>query len=134
VTERELGVGELEQPLGPVEEFLAALELPRNRLRRVMILEPRTRTPIADRFTTGDGSWCEIERITADSNRGQRVRAAGPTPLLDILLTAHDLWSSSGEPGWDRFALTVDPDNQHHVHLSGATSQARTWTLSPGDN
>jgi protein-L-isoaspartate O-methyltransferase len=132
VIEREVAVGELAQPLGPVEEFLAALELPGNRLRRVMILDPSIRTPIADRYTTGDGSWCEIERAAADSHRGRRVRTAGPTPLLEILLSSHDLWSSSGEPGWDRFALAVDPDNRHHIHLDPATSQARTWTLSSG--
>jgi hypothetical protein len=57
-------------------------------------------------LTSPDGSWCEVGEHTG------QVWEAGPTPLWAAVEDAHRRWCDLGEPGWDRFGLTVTPDRQ----------------------
>ncbi len=57
-----------------------------------------------------DGSWCEAEQPTPDGTR--RVWEAGPRPLWRILEDAHTTWCDRGQPGWERFGLTVTASAQ----------------------
>jgi protein-L-isoaspartate O-methyltransferase len=123
-TLRVLEPGALPQPLGPVEGFFAALDLPGNHLAQELLLDPGSRAVRTDRYTAEDGSWAEIDRTAA----GQPVQArtGGSLPLLDLLLDAHARYGALGRPGWDRFTLAVAVDGTHTVTLD-----TRTWTLPP---
>lgn len=70
-------------------------------------------------LTSSDGSWCEV------SERSGQVWETGPTPLWGAVENAHQLWRDLGEPGWDRFGLTVTPDRQW-VWLDASDSD-HTW-------
>lgn len=51
-----------------------------------------------------DGSWCEV--VTSGDGTGD-VWEAGPHALWQTLETIYELWSEAGEPGWERFGMTV---------------------------
>jgi methyltransferase of ATP-grasp peptide maturase system len=72
-------------------------------------------------LTSADGSWCAVSNHTDNGTR--QVWEAGPTPLWNAVEDAHQLWHELGQPGWDRFGLTV------------ATEQQWIWLDSPdGDH
>ncbi|XVV05987.1 hypothetical protein ACQPW3_11620 [Actinosynnema sp. CA-248983] len=85
--------------------LLASLTLPPD-LRRGYTLDPTTRTPNAATLTASDGSWCHI--TLGDSPR--QVQEGGPTPLWTHVDNAWRAWSDNGQPGWERFGLTVTSD------------------------
>ncbi|MEU7524270.1 methyltransferase domain-containing protein [Saccharothrix sp. NPDC042600] len=87
--------------------LLAALALPPD-LRRGYTLDPATRTPNAATLTATDGSWCHID-LTGSP---RRVREGGPTPLWGHVEAAWRAWNDAGQPGWERFGLTVT----HNTH------------------
>jgi protein-L-isoaspartate O-methyltransferase len=123
-TLRALEPDALPRPLGPVECFFAALDLPGNHLGQELVLDQGTRAVRADRYTAADGSWAEVDR--AGTGRTVRARTGGDLPLLDLLLDAHARYVAFGRPNWDRFTLAVAPDGTHTVTLD-----AHTWTLPP---
>ncbi|MGH3929406.1 MAG: hypothetical protein ACRDTF_05450 [Pseudonocardiaceae bacterium] len=77
-------------------------------------MDPETGGPGAVFFTSQDGSWCELSTAAADGTR--QVWESGPGQLWADIETAMDCWHQQGEPGWDRFGLTVTP-HQHTVWL-----------------
>lgn len=124
--ERPLVRGTLPLPLGPVEAFFVALGLPGNHLDHGLVLDGGNgRGPATDRYTAEDGSWCEVDRTAPTV-----ARAAGPTPLVDILIDAHAHYRALGSPAWDRFGLTVTPDGTHTVWLDEPATLS--WVL-PAD-
>ncbi len=72
-----------------------------------------------------DGSWCEVREDPDDGIR--QVREAGSHPLWRIIEEAHAKWVGLGEPGWERFGLTVTPDHQF-IWLDTPDCQ-HTWPL-----
>jgi protein-L-isoaspartate O-methyltransferase len=83
------------------------------------------RNPTVTSITLGDGSWAEVT-LTGDHGT-HHVREAGPRRVWQIIENAHTLWSTLGEPSWERFGLTVTP-NQQRVWLDTPTSP-HTWSL-----
>jgi protein-L-isoaspartate O-methyltransferase len=92
--------------------MLASLALPAN-LTRGFRLNATTRAPEASMLSAPDGSWCEVDLSTG------QVREGGPTLLWEQVEEAHTRWLQMGEPRWERFGLTVTPD------------QHRLWADSP---
>lgn len=76
-------------------------------------------------LTSSDGSWCQASQHPG-SGRVQ-VREGGPTQLWRAVENADRLWRDIGEPGWERFGLTVTPDRQW-VWLEASDSEY-TWTV-----
>ncbi len=72
-------------------------------------------------LATSDGSWCEVAQHP-DEHGNRRVLEAGPQRLWPTIEDVHRLWTSLGEPGWDRFGLTVTPEHQ------------RIWLDHPGSH
>ncbi|MGH4016103.1 MAG: hypothetical protein ACRDSL_19700 [Pseudonocardiaceae bacterium] len=71
------------------------------------------------------GSWCEVRE---DAENGTHtVWETGPHPLWRIIEHAHTAWIELGQPGWERFGLTVTPDRQF-IWLDSPNSQ-RAWSL-----
>ena len=85
-----------------------------------------TRPPSAVRISTLDGSWAEIG-IDAAENGRYAVSEGGPRALWRMVEQAHELWGRHGQPGWERFGLTVTPDRQT-VWLDGPDQTPR-WEL-----
>ncbi|PZS28974.1 MAG: hypothetical protein DLM61_13810 [Pseudonocardiales bacterium] len=74
-----------------------------------------TSTPPTTTFlSAADGSWCEIDEPSPDGTR--QVREAGPHQLWRIIEKTHATWLTMGQPGWERFGLTVTT-NTHEVRL-----------------
>lgn len=59
---------------------------------------------IGCRLRSRDGSWARVEQ--------GRVRQTGPRKLWDTAEAAHAWWQGKGQPGRERFGLTVDSDGQ----------------------
>jgi protein-L-isoaspartate(D-aspartate) O-methyltransferase len=83
--------------------FLACRRLPAA-LRYGYALDPVTRQPTASTLRAPDGSWCHI--------REGVIEEGGPTPLWAEVERAYGWWRGQGEPGWQRFGLTVTADAQ----------------------
>ncbi|MFC3453370.1 hypothetical protein [Amycolatopsis speibonae] len=49
--------------------------------------------------------------------------------IWDEFEKAHDQWRQLGEPGWDRFGLTVTPDGTHLIRLDDPGGTQR-WYLT----
>jgi methyltransferase of ATP-grasp peptide maturase system len=81
--------------------------------------------PTVTSITVDDGSWAEIT-LTGDQGIHQ-VREGGMRQVWRIIEDAHAQWTAFGQPGWDRFGLTVAKDHQR-VWLDTATS-AHSWPL-----
>jgi methyltransferase of ATP-grasp peptide maturase system len=102
--------------------FLVQLSVP-TEIGYGHILEEHTGRPGDVFLTSSDGSWCEVSEHTG------QVWEAGPTPLWAAVEDAHRRWHELGEPGWDRFGLTVTPDRQW-VWLD-APDGDHSWPLRP---
>ena len=81
--------------------------------------------PTVTSITVGDGSWAEVS--LSDDHGVHQVTEGGPRRVWRIIENAHALWTTLGQPGWDRFGLTVTEDRQQ-VWLDAPTS-AHTWPL-----
>ncbi|MGH4021163.1 MAG: methyltransferase domain-containing protein [Pseudonocardiaceae bacterium] len=104
--------------------FLAQLSVP-TELGYGHALDEDTGRP-ADVFLTGsDGSWCEVSQHT--DNGARRVWEAGPTSLWRAVEDAYQMWRELGQPGWDRFGLTVTTEHQW-IWLDSPGSD-HTWPL-----
>lgn len=75
----------------------------------------------------GSGSQAEVE-ITDRPGEPGRVRAAGPHDIWAVVESAWNDWQSWGEPGWDRFGLTVAPGGEQTVWFDDPDS-TRRWAL-----
>ncbi len=75
-----------------------------------------------------DGSWCEITTTTTGA-ASRYVTEGGPRPLWRTLEQLHDLWTRTGQPGWERFGMTVSgrPRTQT-VWLDNADGE-HSWEL-----
>jgi len=96
--------------------------LPRDDNDRLAALGYRATLVTAD-GASSDGSWCEVGEHTG------QVWEAGPTLLWAAVEDAHRRWRDLGEPGWDRFGLTVTPDRQW-IWLD-APDGDHSWPLRP---
>lgn len=81
------------------------------------------------RFTTADGSWCEVGPPDEDADR--TVRAGGPCEIWRAVETAYREWVDHGSPGWDRLGLTVTRSGEHRVWLDDPGCRLRRWSVSP---
>jgi protein-L-isoaspartate O-methyltransferase len=88
--------------------LLASLDLPPG-VRYGYTLDQATRRPKATTLSAPDGSWCEVA-LASDDGAPELVREGGPTPLWARVEQAWEAWNGWGEPGWERFGLTVTPD------------------------
>lgn len=84
--------------------------------------------PTVTSVTVGDGSWAEV--TLADDHGVYQVIEGGSRRVWRIIEDAHTLWTTLGQPSWDRFGLTVAEDHQH-VWLDTPAGD-RTWPLVPG--
>ncbi len=82
--------------------------------------------PTASWIATSDGSWAET--TLADQNGRHDVAEGGPRRLWRLVEKAHRTWIELGQPGWDRFGLTVTP-GVHTVWLDQPDSE-HTWQLN----
>jgi protein-L-isoaspartate O-methyltransferase len=90
----------------PVVWFLAQLcGLPSGVLHGA-ILDPDTRKPTAATLTAPDRSHATVN--LADGT----VTEVGDLALWEPVELAHSRWVEAGQPGWDRFGLTVTRDEQ----------------------
>ncbi|HEY2766197.1 MAG TPA: methyltransferase domain-containing protein [Pseudonocardiaceae bacterium] len=85
-------------------------------------MDPATGGPGPVYFATEDGSWCELS--PAGDGDVRQVWEGGPRRLWSRIESTLELWRQLGEPGWDRFGLTVTPDRQV-VWLDEPTGQHR---------
>jgi methyltransferase of ATP-grasp peptide maturase system len=83
--------------------------------------------PTATFITVRDGSWAEIT-LAADHEVHQ-VTEGGPRRIWRIVEDAHAMWTTLGQPGWDRFGLTVTEDHQQ-IWLDNPASP-QSWPLRP---
>jgi methyltransferase of ATP-grasp peptide maturase system len=66
--------------------------------------------PTAVAVTAPDGSWAEVDLV--DDHGVYQVVEGGPRRAWRIIEKAHATWLRLGEPGWDRFGLTVTDEHQ----------------------
>jgi protein-L-isoaspartate O-methyltransferase len=66
--------------------------------------------PTTVNLDTPDGSWATV--YLADYRGEHRVTEGGQLQLWSAVERAHRLWCDLGQPGWDRFGLTVTPNAQ----------------------
>ncbi|MGH3907232.1 MAG: hypothetical protein ACRDTE_24105 [Pseudonocardiaceae bacterium] len=97
----------------------------RGRVEFGYALDPATGGPGPLIFSSRDGSWCEL-RTTYDGNR--EVWEGGPRHLWTSIEATTELWHQLGEPGWNRFGLTVYSDDTQVVWLDDPTSE-NLWSL-----
>ena len=76
--------------------------------------DPDTGGPGAVFFSSPDGSWCELS--TAEEDGIRQVWEGGPRRLWTSIEAAREFWRRLGEPGWNRFGLTVTP-HRHTIWL-----------------
>jgi hypothetical protein len=73
-------------------------------------MDPVTHSLGAVFFSAEDGSWCELSTAGDDGTR--EVWEGGPRRLWASIAAGMEFWRQQGEPGWDRFGLTVQPGRQ----------------------
>ncbi|HEY2766394.1 MAG TPA: methyltransferase domain-containing protein [Pseudonocardiaceae bacterium] len=83
--------------------------------------------PTATSIITADGSWTEI--TLADDHGIYQVTEGGPRRVWRIIEAAHALWRGLGQPGWDRFGLTVTP--RHQTVWLDSPGERHTWQVEP---
>ncbi|MGH3853241.1 MAG: hypothetical protein ACRDR6_07020 [Pseudonocardiaceae bacterium] len=103
----------------PVPWFLAHFQPPAG-ITFGLCGEDTSKPPTTTFLAAADGSWCEI-----DEHR--RVWECGSHQLWRIIEDAHSAWCAMGQPGWERFGLTVRP-SQQWVWLDSPDSDIR-WDL-----
>jgi methyltransferase of ATP-grasp peptide maturase system len=81
--------------------------------------------PTVTSITGDDGSWAEVS-LAADHGV-HNVTEGGPRRIWRIIEDTHALWNTLGQPGWDRFGLTVT-ENDQRIWLDSPTS-AHSWSL-----
>lgn len=109
--------------------FLAALSLPPGVVTGFR-LDPERRTPTAATCQAADGAWVEIDIAARED--GTRLVRASDSDLWRTVEDAYALWWRLGEPGWDRFGLTVDAGtSEQHVWFD-RPGGSHTWTLPDG--
>lgn len=107
----------------PVLWFLAQLcGLPPGVLHG-LVLDSETRQPTASTLTAPDGSHARVS--LADSS----VIEVGDARLWDAVEAAHQVWSDTHRPGWDRWGLTVARDGTNTAWLDDPRGE-HTWTLT----
>lgn len=124
---RTTGLGSLRPWENLVAWFLAQLSVP-TEIGYGHTVDEHTGRPADVLLTGADGSWCQASERADDGVR--QVREAGPTRLWRAVENAHGLWHELGEPGWERFGLTVTRDRQW-VWLDSHDSD-HTWPLMLG--
>ncbi|MFD9418037.1 methyltransferase [Streptomyces goshikiensis] len=83
---------------------------------------------VADRLwvaTTDGTSWAAIDHDGGDEDRFT-VYQHGPRRLWNEVEEAHRWWLDHGQPGPDRFGLTITPDGTHHAWLD---TPSNSWPL-----
>lgn len=86
-----------------------------------------SRPPTTTFLSAADGSWCEVDEPSPDGTH--QIWEAGPHQLWRIIEDAYTTWLDHGQPGWERFGLTVRPAQQW-VWLDSPDSDIR-WALNP---
>lgn len=81
-------------------------------------------------FTSPDGSWCEVS--PADGASPRDVWEGGPRRLWAAIESAIDLWHALGQPGWERFGLTVTP-GRNVIWVDDPAAEHR-WTIPTTDD
>ena len=107
--------------------FFAHLDADLARARHGQVMDSATRHPGDAFLATPDGSWCEIS-AHPDGSGGREVWQGGPRKLWAELEAAHRRWSRLGQPGWERFGLTVT--TQDHTVWLDAPDGAYSWLLT----
>ncbi len=87
--------------------------------------DPNTGGPGPVFFSTEDGSWCELS--AADEHGTREVWEGGPRRLWASIEAATEFWRQQGEPGWDRFGLTVT-HGRHTIWLD-APDSGHSWPI-----
>lgn len=105
--------------------FLAALNLPPG-VTTGMVLDPASGKPSASLMSTPAGSWVKVSLADVD---GCREVSGSSHDLWRIVEDAYELWFTLGEPGWDRFGLTVH--GGHHTVWLDEPDSSRQWTRFP---
>lgn len=82
--------------------------------------------PTVTSITVGDGSWAEV--TLAEDHGMYKVTEGGPRRVWRIIEDAHACWTALGQPGWERFGLTVT-ENHQQVWLDVPGSD-HSWRLS----
>lgn len=109
----------------PVPWFLAQFGMSDN-LTFGHTINDHTGEPDTTYLSATDGSWCEI---STEQDTTRQVTESGPVSLWGLFEQAYEHWRAAGEPGWERFGLTVTP-NAHTVWLDEPHS-ITTWRLAP---
>ncbi len=87
--------------------------------------DPNTGRPGPVFFSTADGWWCEPS--IADEDGTREVWEGGPRHLWAGIEAAMTFWHQQGEPGWERFGLTVTP--HHQVIWLDAPDSGHNWPI-----
>ncbi|MGH3976634.1 MAG: hypothetical protein ACRDS9_25440, partial [Pseudonocardiaceae bacterium] len=87
--------------------------------------DPQTGQLTASTITAADGSWTEVS--LAEDNGVHQVAEGGPRRLWRIVENAHATWISLGQPGWDRFGLTVTKN--HQLVWCDSPTGDHSWSL-----
>ncbi|MBB5858299.1 methyltransferase domain-containing protein [Amycolatopsis umgeniensis] len=77
-------------------------------------------------FTASEGSWCAVAMNATNDRRD--VRQHGATRIWDEYEKSRSQWQNLGEPGWDRFGVTVTDDGTHRLWLDEPDG-THTWVL-----
>jgi protein-L-isoaspartate(D-aspartate) O-methyltransferase len=93
-------------------------------------MDPHTGQPGNAHLIGTDSSWCEIS-ASRDSDGKRTVWQSGPRQLWNKIEAAHQRWHELGQPGWQRFGLTVT-ENHQTVWLDSPTSH-NVWPLPQDD-
>lgn len=107
--------------------FLVHLSEP-GRIEFGYTMDPETGGPGALFLVAKDGAWCEVS-TGPDGTR--IVLEGGPRRLWAAIERAAALWREYGEPGWERFGLTVHSADQQIVWLDRPDGELR-WSIPPG--
>jgi len=96
------------------------------RARRIYLLGD----DLATELSTPDGSWAAVGHTP--QNGAYRTIQGGPRRLWDLLETTHQRWTELGEPSWERFGLTVTPEQQR-IWLDTPDGEQH-WSLASGSH
>ncbi|MFD9894223.1 hypothetical protein ACFWY9_33155 [Amycolatopsis sp. NPDC059027] len=85
--------------------------------------------PLHHNFELDDPDTRSWARLDANLNDPApfTVHQFGPRRLWDEVVAAYDWWYENGEPGLDRFGLTVTPEGAQTLWLDDPAHVVRTW-------